>query len=63
VRTILTVDGADSSDLEVVRAALELLDEHSEVRTVLTAMVHTLARGRGVVLISSAAMGDIEDPR
>lgn len=62
-RTVYTIDGVDPSDLAVVRAALALLDERSEARSVLTGVVDTLARGTGVVLISSAATGRTEQPR
>lgn len=61
--TIYTADGVDPSDLDVVRGALALLEQQSEARSVLTGVVDTLARGGGVVLISSAAAtGRTEQP-
>ncbi|RMI14312.1 hypothetical protein [Cellulomonas triticagri] len=63
MRIIARVDGAEPSDLDVVRAALQLLDERSEARSVLADVVDALARGAGVMLISGAATGRVERPR
>ncbi len=60
MRNVVVLDRVDSSDLEVLRAALELLDERSEVRAVLSEVVATLGRGVGVVMILSPP---IEHPR